>query len=1109
MPSKTDLASLLEKAQSRWVKADEEDRRKRAEAEKQARTQMIKDQAAKDVQASKEASNMSPLAKIIKFGPSAAVDTAKGVGQGIKDQVTDYAGSIALALGAGGPTKGQAAANTTLQNSQSNIIRMLRDPNIPQTRKDVLLKSLNETNRQLVEEATQNTKDVEETTDIKKFIGNTLAYGSLPFGGAGLGSALRAGSIRGAVRAGAPTVGAGATAGVGTELAAEGPVTPGSLLAAGGIGAGLGLAADFGMAGLGAIIRRSRSSGKGVAQELIDEINKPPQAPITDPSRLLPQQATKMNAQPSAVTMQVRQDPNLAVVTRGANIRDVKALEAVEKQIAVAQQTGNITAAEARVLVAERQTLLDRVQNPRTALGQEIQRVDTELAAAASTGSKSKVMALEADRRFLQQEAATMAAQSEFDDMIAVTLPRRTGGKEQVSRLAERTEAKAVRDKLTEGFGDLPTYKTTNWDDEAAVVVEHMNRDPEGALRIAMGMDPSPQGVTSGSYYVGVANRAFKEGNIDLIERLGTEGAVPTTASKMGQEISALSQFDPESPITAIRNVVKARKESPLKLPPTVTRIETEKLYSMAKEVSDAKEAMMVGGDRMAYGKARVAYDNYVNDLIETANKTNIKEALKTPLKSTGKGLTNLAGITKSLRASLDNSALLRQGWKTLFTHPGVWAKNSAKSFVDWVRAAGNKPVLDEVGADIVSRDNAINGMYKRMKLDVLGVTEEAYPTSVPGRIPVLGRAFKGSEAAYTAWAQRTRADLADKYLEIARKSGVDLTSKKELQAIGNLVNTLTSRGKLKTFSSARTAETLNNVFFSPRLLRSNWDVLTAHTFQPGTTSFVRKRAARNLVQIAVGSAAALKLASEVTGGKVEWDPRSSNFGKVKIGDTRFDLSGGMSSIVTLGSRIATTSTKSSTTGEVKKLNSGDFNAQDTTDVIYNFFENKTSPAAAVMRDWLKGETFTGEKPTATTTVRDLTLPLIIGNSKELFNNPRAAAVVPSMIAEALGISVNTYGLESKWNNSNSKQVKAFKDKVSKETFESANKTFNDNFNGWYERVSADGRFWSLPQERREALVLNKKNALTEEVMQDQGFKYRQPKKDRSAEELAKELKKY
>lgn len=436
-----------------------------------------------------------------------------------------------------------------------------------------------------------------------------------------------------------------------------------------------------------------------------------------------------------------------------------------------------------------------------------------------------------------------------------------------------------------------------------------------------------------------------------------------------------------------------------------VTAEEAKTISEMAKKVSDAKEAIANGGDKQAYGKASVEFDNYIGDLKNNASKTTLEDFKKSPLKTLGKVSVEAAGIPKSLLASLDNSAIGRQGLKLLFTHPEIWAKNSLKSFQDIARTFGGKEVLDEVKANIKSRDNSLNGLYKKEKLAVGVNHEEAFPTSIQEKIPYLGKAFKTSDVAYSAFSLRNRADVFDNLVDIAKESGADI------KGIGKLVNSLTGRGDIGPLE--RSSKTLNNVFFSPRYLKSNIDILTGHVLDKDMSPFARKQAALNTVKVISGIAAILTIAKAVSPKSVEVDPRSSDFGKIKVGNTRFDVTGGLSSLATLASRLATRSTKSSLSGKVKDLNTGEFDSRTSGDVVMDFFNNKLSPAASLARDLLNGKDRMGAPLTVGGELKKTLLPLPITNYEELSKDPNSANVLAAMLADALGIATNTYSKES------------------------------------------------------------------------------------------------
>lgn len=514
------------------------------------------------------------------------------------------------------------------------------------------------------------------------------------------------------------------------------------------------------------------------------------------------------------------------------------------------------------------------------------------------------------------------------------------------------------------------------------------------------------------------------------------------------------------------------------KLGVTVTMEEAGNIASLAKDVAEKKSEITKGGDRLDYGRAKVAFDDYVNGLKES-NKS-VLEYFKP---------TNIAGLAKSLKASLDNSVIGRQGLKVLLTHPEVWLKNSFQSFKDIWDTFGGKEVVKEVRADILSRPNALNGLYKKEGLAV-GVNEEAYPTNLPEKLPVLGKAFKASEQAFTAFQYRTRADVFDKYVEMAEKNGG------ETKGLGILANSLTGRGSLG--ATEKNLKVINNIFFSPRFLKSNIDTLTAHNFlfNDKLGNVAKKQAAINSLKIIGSIATVLMIAKAVNKDSVELDPRSADFGKIKIGDTRFDVSGGMASILTLAMRIVTHSSKSSVTGLLTDLDSGKFGAQTKWDVLLNFLANKASPAASVGIDIAKGKDRQGNKPTVAGEASNLLLPLPIANYEELKNNPKSADVLLAMIADELGIATNTYGFKIDWTQSEGKELKQFSEKIGDKDFAKSNQEFNTKFSNRIQEIQKSDEFKNLSDDDKTRLLTKEKDKIKESIFKEYGFHY---KKERSS----------
>lgn len=507
--------------------------------------------------------------------------------------------------------------------------------------------------------------------------------------------------------------------------------------------------------------------------------------------------------------------------------------------------------------------------------------------------------------------------------------------------------------------------------------------------------------------------------------------------------------------------------------------------------------------DRLAYGRAKVQLSNYVNDLKETANKQTIGQKLAHPI-----GLASDAvAIGKSLKSSLDNSALGRPGLKILFTHPTIWGRNAKQSFIDMARQFKGNEVLDEVKADVFSRPNV--DQYAKMKIGI-GNAEESFPSQLPEKIPGLGRAFKASEAAYTGFMYRTRADLADLMLNVANKNGVNTNDRLQLESMGKLVNSLTNRGYIKNQGAA---DALNKVFFSPRAMKANFDTLTAHQFQKGVTPFVRKQAAEETLKIIAGTAAILAAAHAIRPDSVETDMRSSDYGKIKIGNTRFDVTGGMAGILTLAARLGLRSSK--TGGSVKPLGN-QLGQKSGLDLAEDFLENKASPGASVILDLLKGQDRNGNKLTPLGEGKNLYEPLPLTNFEDLRKDPNSANDFLGVLADGLGIGANNYGQSSvNWNQKTSKELDQFKAKVGQTEFDKANSEYNQAYDDWFsgkKEVANLPMLKDVPADQRADLVTRAKGDIQNMIFHQSGFKYelsKQEKADQAAKAKAtKALKK-
>ncbi len=504
-----------------------------------------------------------------------------------------------------------------------------------------------------------------------------------------------------------------------------------------------------------------------------------------------------------------------------------------------------------------------------------------------------------------------------------------------------------------------------------------------------------------------------QRGLITWIKNVG--GLTPKREQDMISRVNKMEKIlTPENKDAFLKDLARQ------KLGVTVTMDEAANISELAKMATEKKEVMKKGEKRigvtakatkteMEYGIAAVEFRDYLRKLKKgpVVEGKPVVQAVYDLLLQAGADPSGTflvaAGITKTLKTVWDNSVLLRQGWKVLMSHPAIWEKQALGTFKDMYNTIGGKPVMKEIDAWVLSHP-----LYDDMVRDRLAITvveEEIPEAQLIEMIPIIGTLAKAAENAFTGFAYKNRVDLYCLYTEIANKSGY--TNTKDM-GIGRLVNSLTSRGALGRLEPF--ADILNVTFFSIRNLKANFDILTAHLLDKKVSWFVRKQAAINLLKIVSGTAAVLALASAM-GADVEWDPRSPDFGKFRIGNTRFDVSGGMSSIVVLAARLISGAMKSSTTGKISPIRGEKALWTDGKDLVTDFFGNKLAPIFSVGSNIiLTGRTFNGDKISVANTVNDLIMPLQVDTGIEMWKDPDSAPLLLGLIAEFLGIGTQTYG---------------------------------------------------------------------------------------------------
>ncbi len=322
----------------------------------------------------------------------------------------------------------------------------------------------------------------------------------------------------------------------------------------------------------------------------------------------------------------------------------------------------------------------------------------------------------------------------------------------------------------------------------------------------------------------------------------------------------------------------------------------------------------------------------------------------------------SLYDAARMLMTTGEFSFILRQGKVGALSHPIL----TAKAIPDTIRAF----MEDPTGAHALNLKTLNHPDMPAAKAAKLHIIDEGAKLSrqeeilvgskIAEKLPVVGKLVGRFEQAATVFLNKLRFDMWNDM----RKVGLNPAEEKQLAMF---VNEATGRGGLGPLEQA--AVPLARLMFSPRFLASRIQLATGHSLWGGTWA-TRRIIAAEYAKTLVGLGlyyGALKLAFSMGDKEAEigTDPRSSDFGKVKIGNTRIDPLAGISQVVVFAARTAT-GEKTGSTGKVTDIRGPKvpFGGDRWSDVAARFARSKLHPVPGAIINLFDGTDLGGNEAT-------------------------------------------------------------------------------------------------------------------------------------------------
>lgn len=264
---------------------------------------------------------------------------------------------------------------------------------------------------------------------------------------------------------------------------------------------------------------------------------------------------------------------------------------------------------------------------------------------------------------------------------------------------------------------------------------------------------------------------------------------------------------------------------------------------------------------------------------------------------------------------------------------PWVGTKNWFKAWATAAKSYGSQAAHDAFMANIkespLFRDRKIGNKTYPSFADEIGVRMidvktpknarlEGIRSQLAEKIPLYGRHIKASNRAFAAFLNDLKSNQLTQFVKdgqamaaASKDTSLDLTKNIPLaKEFAEFLNDSTGSGSLKfgvkgtphQYSLEQHAQKLADAFFSPRLTASRINMLNPSSYIMGNKA-VRKQYMNAMLRT-VGAWWGFANLAQMAGGKVVTDPNNSDFGKIKIGNTRFDPGAGFQQFLVLGHRV-------------------------------------------------------------------------------------------------------------------------------------------------------------------------------------------------------------
>lgn len=353
------------------------------------------------------------------------------------------------------------------------------------------------------------------------------------------------------------------------------------------------------------------------------------------------------------------------------------------------------------------------------------------------------------------------------------------------------------------------------------------------------------------------------------------------------------------------------------------------------------------------------------------------------------------ADTARSLRLGSDAGMLLRQGLYTLGR-----GKATGQGIKNFIKAVGDEDAWTAINESYYYKEAKDGRLLEPIRShaglatsDVFLDPEEITVIRILKSFPGLNKFVGSLERGQSAFINTVRREIFDDFVN----KFPDATEA-ELKARARFINAATGRSNWK-----EVPKELQYVMTSPRYTKSRWE-LFAELLRNPVEAFRSQAARENLKDLGAtaGSVLALLKIMEAIGFDVTWDPMSSDFLKVRRGNTVYDPTAGLGKVARAVFRTIAIADKHRR-GEKVEFGT------NVKDIIGDTFSDTASPIITGTYTGLTGKTIAGYDAKTSEKGLWLLAPLIVSGFYESFSEDGIGEAAANAVPEFFGVGVNRY----------------------------------------------------------------------------------------------------